>query len=482
MRRGGHRDLAALLPEDVLAEVLRHVAVPRWLAISRCVCKAWRAIIDCEGLLHTELPFSGIFIHFQDHPFPEFFTRPPAPCHPAISGKLDFLPSANKARPDTHCYYIKDHCNGLLLVGVSTVELPTHNAFVVNPATRRWDTLPSCHATEIVSHVRYREYLAFDPIMSSHHLVFRIPYLLTPSPWGDACDPLEEASEWPPSLYKLDVFSSRTRRWEDRLFVREGGAVGTVGKTRCPLDYLSYKQSLLSVYWRGSLYVHCQTNFVMRISLSEDKYSMIRPPRTIEGEPYLGRSEKGVYFATFFEGHIRIFILNESCDQTQWMFKYDCDLEPVYAFVEQLQGPWILQDINYDLFYSGLGEIDKEEVVKEASDWISDNDDFDDKRDVGETSQARDVQTYILGFHPYKEIIFLCNLGTSESNVTGFAYHLNSFKVEALGSMYPTFYNHCDESVLDWESLDVHCFPYTPCCWIENAVEEDSESQSSSQT
>ena len=103
-------------------------------------------------------------------------------------------------------------------------------------------TLPSCHATEIVSHARYREYLAFDPMVSSHHLVFRIPYLR--APWGVACDPLEEESEWPPSLYKLDVFSSRTSRWEDRLFVRQGDAAGTVGKTRRRIGYSSDKESL----------------------------------------------------------------------------------------------------------------------------------------------------------------------------------------------------------------------------------------------
>jgi hypothetical protein len=88
-----HGDLAALLPEDVLADVLRHVAAPRSLAVSRCVCKSWRAIIDREGLLHTDLPFSGIFLSVDGLLFPEFFSRPPSPCRPAISGNLDFTTS-----------------------------------------------------------------------------------------------------------------------------------------------------------------------------------------------------------------------------------------------------------------------------------------------------------------------------------------------------------------------------------------------------
>jgi hypothetical protein len=48
-------DHATLLPDDVLVDVLRRVATPRCLAMSRNVCKAWRAIIDGESLLRTEL-------------------------------------------------------------------------------------------------------------------------------------------------------------------------------------------------------------------------------------------------------------------------------------------------------------------------------------------------------------------------------------------------------------------------------------------
>ena len=43
-------DLAELLPEDVLADVLGRLA-PRWLAASRGVCRSWRATVDNRGLL-----------------------------------------------------------------------------------------------------------------------------------------------------------------------------------------------------------------------------------------------------------------------------------------------------------------------------------------------------------------------------------------------------------------------------------------------
>jgi hypothetical protein len=267
-------DLAALLPEALLADVLRRVAAPRSLAVSRCVCKAWRAIIDSESLLCTDLPFSGLFLCFDVLPFPEFFSRPPSPGRPAITSKLDFLHPASKVHSEDDEYCIQDHCNGLLLISVY-VTTPTKESYrvVVNPATRRWDTLPACpfeHATGVVRRGYFDQYyLAFDPTVSSSYHVFRIPYLSSKPKPGDAFDPLEEESQWPPSPYTLHVFSSRTRRWEERSFVREGDAAGTVASMRV---YFGYMPGWFSVYWRGSLYVHCQTNFVMRYTRLSIRY------------------------------------------------------------------------------------------------------------------------------------------------------------------------------------------------------------------
>ncbi|KAF0924710.1 hypothetical protein E2562_014515 [Oryza meyeriana var. granulata] len=41
-------------------------------------------------------------------------------------------------------------------------------------------------------------------------------------------DELHWLMEWPPSPYKINVFSSRTGRWEERPFVREGETVTTI--------------------------------------------------------------------------------------------------------------------------------------------------------------------------------------------------------------------------------------------------------------
>jgi len=67
-----------LLPEDVLTNIIRRLA-PRYVAISRSVCKTWCAIIDARNLLRADLlPRSvrGIFINFNELSMSEFFSRP----------------------------------------------------------------------------------------------------------------------------------------------------------------------------------------------------------------------------------------------------------------------------------------------------------------------------------------------------------------------------------------------------------------------
>ncbi|RLN00093.1 hypothetical protein C2845_PM06G23310 [Panicum miliaceum] len=65
-------DSASLLPDDVLADVLRRAA-PRGLAVSRCVCRAWRAFIDDCGLLRADLlprSLAGLVISYRNLPRP----------------------------------------------------------------------------------------------------------------------------------------------------------------------------------------------------------------------------------------------------------------------------------------------------------------------------------------------------------------------------------------------------------------------------
>jgi hypothetical protein len=68
----------AALPDDALAGVFRALPL-RSLAVVRCVCKAWRDIVDGRALLLPNLlPRSvrGVFINYIDHHRPHHFARP----------------------------------------------------------------------------------------------------------------------------------------------------------------------------------------------------------------------------------------------------------------------------------------------------------------------------------------------------------------------------------------------------------------------
>lgn len=242
-----------LLPEDVLSNIIHRLA-PRYLAISRCVCKTWCTIIEAHNLLHVDLlpqPLCGIFINFNELSMSEFFSRPSK--GPTVSGNFDYLPCSS-------C--IIDHCNGLLLF----------HKYVVNPATRQSAPLPPC-TYMVVEHIFHREYLVFDPTLSPHFEVFMIPEIRRSNVWynmlnsDDKLDPAIEELEWPPSPCILHVFSSRTKVWEERSFVREGEAAGNVSDMRLDHPYVPDTSVYVpdtSVYCRGVLYVYCQNKYVMR--------------------------------------------------------------------------------------------------------------------------------------------------------------------------------------------------------------------------
>jgi hypothetical protein len=98
-----------------------------------------------------------------------------------------------------------------------------------------------------------------------------LPAIFAPSPIecrGKQEDP-DDSVEWPPSSWMLDVFSSRTKQWQKRLFVREGEALETLATVRLdrlePTDW--GPRWRYGVYWGGALYVHCRGAFVARYTL-----------------------------------------------------------------------------------------------------------------------------------------------------------------------------------------------------------------------
>jgi hypothetical protein len=239
---------------DVVLDILRHLP-PRSLAACRCVCTAWRAIIDDHRLLRADLlPLSmdAVIYETSEPEDPSLFSR--RWLSRVMTSALDYLDAEDK----NDWWPMLDHCNGLLLLD---------DNMVVNPATRQWAELPplphSCTASGCTSCWRRDRFLVYDPTASPHYDVLLIPRIPVQTTTDHECW-YESVStmEWPPSPYIISVFSSKTRCWKDRSFIREGDPAGIVADlkfSRMCESFLFY-----SAYWRGALYVRWQYVFLLR--------------------------------------------------------------------------------------------------------------------------------------------------------------------------------------------------------------------------
>lgn len=169
--------------------------------------------------------------------------------------------------------------------------------------------------------------------------------------------------------------------------------------------------------------------------LNYDKYRVIKLPTDKETMAYLGRSKKGVHYASFVKDLFRVWILDESYGQMKWMMKGEYDLKRVRASDQRVHGPGVLQDINYEFFRSQLPEVKKKVMVQEKTEWDSDNDGVDNIIDMAE---ERSHGCDVLGFHPFKEIMFLSSFTKETWEATVHAYHLNSSRVECFRQHAPS--------------------------------------------
>jgi hypothetical protein len=214
--------------------------------------------VDSHGLLRAILPLlprsvAGIFMENRVSWMSLFLCRPSTA--PAFSADLHYTFSGREeSREILDAFEVRDHCNGLVLL----------RDCVVNPATRQWTRLPPrpprsrCMGLDLdddlYSRVFYDDvYLVFDPTMSPHFEVYSVPRV----EWRTEKQKLEwpaavEELEWPPSPCILHVFSSETGQWEERPFVREGPAAGTVPDMR-PDTFPRHRYSAdPAVFWVGS--------------------------------------------------------------------------------------------------------------------------------------------------------------------------------------------------------------------------------------
>jgi hypothetical protein len=155
-----------------------------------------------------------------------------------------------------------------------------------------------------------------------------------------------------------------------------------------------------------------------RISLLDGKYQVIKPPAGIELTPdpklYLGRSQKGVYCAL---DDYYVYILDVSYGKMEWVRKASIVLR--HRQTDARPKPWTLQGRNDEMIMEQNFELGfaKNNAV-ETEEWDSDDDNVIGTRDWDDSNLGLGGDITFLGFHPYKEVVFL-----SEGLSTGLAYH-----------------------------------------------------------
>lgn len=197
------------------------------------------------------------------------------------------------------------------------------------------------------------------------------------------------------------------------------------------------------------------------MSLSDHTYSAIKLPYAKHPNHHLGRSLRGVYCAISYswDGFLQLWFLNESCSRIEWVLKHDTNLKN-FEREDQLGRRWILQDVNHrkSLFErNGNKHGDYRAPVEEKYDWNSDEDNIIDIEDNAEEGYRDDY--YFLGFHPYKEMVFLILPGIKSR---GMAYDWNNSKFQDLGNVSPADFD--PSCGLPCGETDT-AFPYTPC-WM----------------
>uniref|UniRef100_R7W721 DUF1618 domain-containing protein n=1 Tax=Aegilops tauschii TaxID=37682 RepID=R7W721_AEGTA len=356
-------------------------------------------------------------MNYIDHERPHLFARPSSSS--MIDAMFDFLPSDNHRR---FWWSVIDHNNGLVLCDMETDEL-----CVCNPVTRRWTVIP--WPWRPVGGI----YITFDPALSPHYEVFVIPAVPEPEkpvrradekcsnekplslgpPYVDEDDDTRRLmeSEWPPTPWTMNVFSSERR------------------------GILSAK--------------------VSRLSLSNGTYQVVKAPTYNEEKrqvkPYLGISKKGVYFGVI-EGASRllVWILAEySSGQMEWILRHQDGLshcgQHIRNCFSNTDTPWMIHDVPD----TGHEDVDAATTLpKERFEWDSDNDDFLTIRFAADSDW---VNFAILGFHPYKEVVYL-----SADMFDVVAYHLSDSKIQYLGYSRPKSYYR------NWTNGIYESFVYTP--------------------
>ncbi|OEL14537.1 hypothetical protein BAE44_0024447 [Dichanthelium oligosanthes] len=215
-----------------------------------------------------------LFINYLDHSRLHFFASPSPTRGP---GSTAGSASPGAGSPTASIASQTTATNGLVLQSHDHFN-DDSVMYVSNPATRWWARLPPCSGYG-------RTFLVFDPAVSLHYEVLwteRDPenpknkrkkkeLRQDAAAAADAEITGEEEyhswrlTEWPPLRWTWHEFSSRSIQWEERVFVREGEAAGTLSDLLLhEMRYISKRRRRYAAYWQGALYVHCQAEDVSR--------------------------------------------------------------------------------------------------------------------------------------------------------------------------------------------------------------------------
>ncbi|KAL6843557.1 hypothetical protein ACP4OV_026619 [Aristida adscensionis] len=323
---GGGGGGAAFFPDDVLAEILGRLRA-HFLVRCRCVCAAWRAVVDGRGLLLPHaLPrafpgffFTGVGARSWSGPGSGFLA-PPAARAPAVD-RLAFLRITGGGGDGE--VVVGHHCNGLVLCFQDECRSGRPRAgFVCNPTTERWARLPPPPTWWPRRHEGV--FLAFDPAVSPDYDVLLLPVppprrgttrerdgggglpkapapvtldMFVPEPSGKSPPPEEK-------VLPLYVFSSVTGQWRRGMF-----APGRRAPARLYDKVMARRRRGSSepdqwaptwrsaVYSRGALYAHCEKRILVVLRCSEGTYDMVKLPAAAGG----GGADAGAHYAS---GHV----------------------------------------------------------------------------------------------------------------------------------------------------------------------------------
>ncbi|CAM0871125.1 unnamed protein product [Alopecurus aequalis] len=192
---------------------------------------------------------------------------------------------------------------------------------------------------------------------------------------------------------------------------------------------------------------------------------------------YLGKSEHGVYYTTIYQCQLQVWVLREreaSESRPEWVLKHHSHLAPSllrqYPRQNHERDNTDVSDILYS--HGDEGPDDKVDCVWDFNDDsvdASEEERNDEGLSEGETHNIINMRIHLLGYHPNKEIAFLCI-----NDFDGFAYYLDTSKLRYLGSLFPI---GCRDSEV---AVAHESFIYTPCeddLLPEYSYSEDSDGE-----